>query len=98
MKVRFHPEALAELGDAALFYERCKTGLGERFLNSVEAALQSIQATPTRWPVLEQDIRRRLVRVFPYAILYTCEPRFLLIIAIMHAHQQPSYWRSRTSN
>ena len=35
----------------------------------VEAASQKIAEAPMRWPILEQDVRRCLTRVFPYAIL-----------------------------
>ena len=98
MKVEFHPEAVAEFEDAVIYYEHHQEGLGGKFLNAIEAAIRSIQRAPRRWPILDQAIRRRLVRTFPYAVLYTCEPKFILIIAIMNLHQKPNYWRARASN
>jgi hypothetical protein len=47
------------------------------------------------WPVLEGDVRRRLARVFPYAVLYSVEADRIFILAVMHCHQIPGYWRSR---
>ena len=61
--------------------------------------LRKILAMSERWRVLEGDVRRCLVRVFPYGVLYTIEPDFILIIAVAHAKREPGYWGHRlTSN
>lgn len=95
MRLEFHPEGLREYESAVLYYEQRQPGLGERFIGSVEAAPQSIRNAPEMWPVLDEDVRRCLVRVFPYAILYTVEARYIPIIAVMHCHRKPGYWKSR---
>ena len=96
-RLEFHPEALAEYEFAASHYEALQIGLANRFVLSVESAIQSILDAPLTWSVLEQDVRRRLTRVFPYAILYSVESDFILVLAVMQCHQQPGYWRSRAS-
>ncbi len=95
IRAEFHPEALAEFEDAVRYYEAHQSKLGNRLIESVETALQSILVSPARWPVLELDVRRRLTRVFPYAILYSIESDHVLVLAVMHCHQQPGYWRLR---
>ncbi len=97
MIFRFHPDALREYEAAVEFYESRHSGLGERFILVMEDALESIREAPERWPFLVQDVRRRLVRVFPYAVLYTLEPDQLLVVGIMHCHRRPGYWLSRLS-
>jgi toxin ParE1/3/4 len=96
MKFEFHPEALAEYEDAARYYAECQDGLELRFIAAVEHAVERIIETPERWLVLEDDIRRCLTRVFPYAVLYSIEPDYVLIIAVLHSHREPGYWRRRT--
>jgi toxin ParE1/3/4 len=66
-----------------------------RFITRVEFTLSQIQKTPDPWRIFEEDVRRCLTRVFPYAVLYTIEPDYLLIIAVMHCHREPGYWRHR---
>lgn len=44
---------------------------------------------------MEEDVRRRLTPVFPYAVLYTVEDTHVLILAVMHCHRKPGYWRKR---
>ncbi len=97
MRYEFHPEALGEYAAAARYYEGCHEGLGLRFVSNVEAAIHQIAAAPERGRLIEQDVRRCLTKVFPYAILYTVEPECVLIIAVMHCHREPGYWRSRIS-
>ncbi len=95
MRCEFHPDALAEYEEAARYYAGCQEGLDLRFMASVEAAVRQVAAAPERWRVLEQDVRRCLTKVFPYAILYTVEADRVLIIALMHCHREPGYWRAR---
>ena len=71
-------------------------GLGDRFILAVEDALQGIQQAPERWEILDGGIRRKLTRIFPYALLYSVEPEGILILAVMHCHQKPGYWKTRT--
>jgi hypothetical protein len=40
-------------------------------------------------------VRRCLVHVFPYAVLFSIEPDHVLIIAITHCSREPGYWRHR---
>lgn len=96
--VEFHPEAAAELEAVARYYEQRQPGLGERFLAAIDFALTGVIDSPLTWPVLDGDVRRRLARVFPYAVLYSVEPDRIYILAIMHCHQMPGYWRSRVGD
>jgi len=95
MRCEFHPEALAEYEEAARYYAGCQAGLELRFVASVEAAVRRIADAPDRWVILEQDVRRCLTKVFPYAVLYTIEEDFVLVVAVMHCHRDPGYWRRR---
>jgi hypothetical protein len=95
VRIEFHPEALAEFEGAARYYANCQDGLELRFIARVEFALSQIQKTPDHWRIFEEDVRQCLTRVFPYAVLYTIEPDYILIIAVMHCHRAPDYWRHR---
>jgi toxin ParE1/3/4 len=70
MRLTYHPEAEAELLEAARFYEQRTEGLGDRFLHELEAAIQSIQIAPDRCRIVSGDVRRYLLRQFPYGIYY----------------------------
>lgn len=79
MRSEFHPEALAEFRAAAEYYEQQQTGLGGCFANAIEMAVAHIEDTPESWRIIEDDIRRCLTKVFPYAVLYSIEGRTISI-------------------
>ena len=95
MSYEFHPEALSEFEAAAQYFAERQPGLEFRFISNIEATIQHICEAPSSWRVLEGDIRRCLTRVFPYAVLYSIEPAYVLIIAVMHCSREPGYWRHR---
>jgi plasmid stabilization system protein ParE len=95
MKLVYHPDAEEELLDAVRFYQRRVTGLGERFLREFDAAISRIQAAPDRWAMVEGDIRRYLMRRFPYAIYYRHEEDCLRILVVKHHSRHPDYWKCR---
>ena len=67
--------AETEMLEAAQYYEAQARNLGAEFLGKLEIAFQDIAANPERWPVIRNEIRRRLVHRFPYAEHYRIEPR-----------------------
>ena len=95
MRFEFHSEALEEYEAAARYYSACENGLGLRFIESVEFAIQTILEDPARRRIFDGDVRRCLTHVFPYAVLYSIEADYILIIAVMHCHREPGYWRHR---
>ena len=95
MTFGFHPEAEAELIEAVAFYERAGPSLGEEFSLEVRAAMRNILSYPNAWPVLEGSIRRCLVNRFPYGVLYSAEPDRIFVLAVMHLHRRPGYWKDR---
>jgi len=95
VKYSFHPEAAAEFVQAIEYYEECEASLGYDFAIEVYAAIERTMAYPKAWPIIEEDIRRSLTRRFPFGILYAEEGEELFIVAVMHLHRDPGYWKHR---
>ena len=95
MNFHFHPDAEAELSEAIQYYEDVEPGLGQDFAVEVYSAVQRAIAYPRAWKVLEGEVRRALVRRFPYGVLYSAEGDRILIVAVMHLHRDPGYWKGR---
>ena len=96
MKLFLDPEAKAELRQAALFYEDCRQGLGQEFLDAVESAFDQIHKHPTLWRLLKGRFRRYLVHQFPYGVVYAIEGRTIYVAAVMHLRRKPGYWVVRS--
>ena len=91
----FHRLAERELNEAAQYYNVEEPGLGSSFLQEVERCFQSIGAHPEAGAVLRGSVRRRLLRRFPYALLYKIKPSGIRILAVMNLTRRPSYWVGR---
>ena len=91
MKYAFHPEALTEYSKAVQYYAQKRTELGQAFIDAVEDAVYRVRESPLRYPIIQEDIRRCLTQKFPYALLYTVEQDYLLIMAVMHCNRKPGY-------
>ena len=91
----FHRLAEYELNEAAQYYDLEDPGLGAAFLLEVERCLQSIQAAPEAGAILRGTVRRRLLRRFPYVLLYKIKPHGIRILAVMNLRRRPYYWVDR---
>ena len=91
----FHPEAEDEFNKAIDYYEDIEAGLGYDFALEVYSTIKRSVEFPKAWAVIEEDVRRSLVRRFPYGILYSEEQDGIFIIAVMNLHRKPGYWKRR---
>ena len=95
MPFRFHPVAREELHHAARRYEEAVDGLGFRFTRAVRAAISRIEMNPEWFRVVDDGIRKCRVPRFPYGILVQLHDPEIWVIAIMHLHRDPGYWKER---
>ena len=87
MRFRFVEKAVWEYIAAAKYYERQSPKLGESFIDEVERGIQIILAGPETWRFVKDDVRRYLIKRFPYGIYYTVEGEVVVIQAVKHLHR-----------
>ncbi|MCX6639388.1 MAG: type II toxin-antitoxin system RelE/ParE family toxin [bacterium] len=93
--VSITPQAENDLKLAYQWYEEQHTGLGEDFLLCVEAGLSQIQTFPNLNPEVEENIRRNLIRRFPYGIFYIIDNNIITVLAVLHFRRNPKEWKKR---
>lgn len=99
-RFRTEPEASAELGEAALWYERQRQGLGGEFLEAIDVALEFIARFPRAGtPVPDVPpglpVRRVPVKRFPFHVVYLVLADVTRVLAFAHDRRLPGYWHSR---
>lgn len=89
------PEAEEDIKDAFEWYESQSAGLGTDFVKSVDDALDMTARTPELYPKIYREIRRSLVKKFPYGIFYIFNNNSISILAAMHVRRHPRRWQNR---
>ncbi len=100
MKLRLLDAAKEEMRESARWYEDKRSGLGDEFLDAVHHALESIEDKPKRCAKIdtaypEREVRRCLLKRFPFAIVFEVMPEEILVVAVAHGKRKPQYWKDR---
>ncbi|MEQ1776406.1 MAG: type II toxin-antitoxin system RelE/ParE family toxin [Burkholderiales bacterium] len=90
--------AQRELDEAVAYYEAQVAGLGDAFLLEALRVIDLISIYPDAWHPLSADIRRCRLSRFPYGVVYMQEPEGIIVLAVMHLHRKPEYWRGRAGD
>ena len=87
------PSARDDIAAAAAWYDASRTGLGLTFLNTIEELLGRIAEVPLQFPVVQSEVRRGLIRRFPYGVYFRAAERRVEILAVIHLHRDPESWK-----
>lgn len=87
--------AEADLASARRWYEQQRPGLGNELIVAVDLALETVAEAPTRQRIVYRDLRRQLVRRFPYVIYYRSLGGHVLVVAVLHGAQDRLILRER---
>ncbi len=89
------PAARRDLAAAFRWYEGRAVGLGHEFLRAVAVTFAAVDRAPERFPAALDDVRKAVVRRFPYVVYFVVLPGAVSVVAVMHARRDPRRWRSR---
>jgi toxin ParE1/3/4 len=95
MRVRFVPEADEELSEAAAYLFERSPRAAQRFLLDVDETVKLLRRFPRLGSPLRRDLRRFLLKVFPYRIIYRIEGEAIVVYAVAHVRRKAGYWRKR---
>ena len=83
-----HEDAESELSAAANYYESQSPGLGGAYIEEFERAVHQILTYPFSCQLVNRTVRRKVLRRFPYNIMYSRNADTIRILAI--APPEPS--------
>jgi toxin ParE1/3/4 len=92
---RFLDDAETELQEQIAYLNERSAGLGTRFVAEIASALLDIRQHPEIGPRITRRVRRRVLQVFHYSLIYVNQQDELVIIAIAPHSRRPGYWRKR---
>jgi toxin ParE1/3/4 len=97
MKVQlsFHRLANKELESEAKHYLGIDSTLEADFIDSVEQALAQVTDNPKASQKVIGDVRRKVLKRFPYSIFYLYTGDTIRVLAIANERRRPFYWIGR---
>ena len=95
LEVNLSDEAVEESREAFAWYRERNPRAAAQFLFELDQAIESIAAFPDAWPPYIDGTRRKLLRRFPFALVYRITEQRLQVIAVAHQHRRPGYWVGR---
>lgn len=101
--VRIHPEAEAEIGEAARWYAERSKPSARRFLDAVEGALERMSSLPDAFPLVpipgsRHTLRRVALHRFPYVVVYVKTAAWLEVLCVAHMKRRSLYWIARLAD
>ena len=94
--VIFLPAAQTEASEAQDWYEAEARGLGGTFRAELDNAVHRLTDNPLQFPLIFADIRRALLRRFPYALFFRIVDDTVFVMACFHSACDPRIWQHRT--
>jgi plasmid stabilization system protein ParE len=70
--------------------------LGAEFVRVVDAAFSSINRNPLQFPQVYGEMRRAVLRRFPYSILFKVSDEEIVVLSVFHSRRDPKRWKSRS--
>lgn len=95
VKIRILDSASQDLMDGASFYELQERGLGEYFLDSLFADIDSLSLYAGIHAIFFHDYHRSLAKRFPFAVYYKIVGDAVLVYAVLDCRRNPAWTRKR---
>jgi toxin ParE1/3/4 len=95
--LEIRPDALADIEEAATWYEEREPALGLEFVRTIREAIGNLPANPLAYHVRNRrrNVRWFLPSRFPYRIIYRVQGELVIIIAVLHAARHDRHWKRR---
>jgi plasmid stabilization system protein ParE len=94
-KVIIKPLAYEDLDAAINCYESQQKGLGVRFLQSFEISINKIGNHPLHYATYYKNVRRHLLKIFPYKIFYLVVDDKVYVLGIYHGKRSNRFINKR---
>jgi len=93
--LHIRPDALADIEQAADWYDEKQSGVGAEFVQAVQKTIRVLPAAPLihRLRDRHRNIRWCYPARFPYRIVYRVQKTRITILAVLHAARHDREWK-----
>lgn len=83
-----HSSAKRDIAEADAYY--AQYGKADAFIAALDHAFTQIADRPLMYPIVHEDVRRALVRRFPYSVFFVMEHERVVVLAVHHQRRDPA--------
>jgi plasmid stabilization system protein ParE len=77
------------------WYQERDDDAAAAFLLEVDHVLERVRQNYEQFPVAHRDLRRALLKQFPYAIYFRAEGDLVTVVALSHQRRAARVWQRR---
>lgn len=88
-EVVYKAAAEAEIEIAFREYESQQSGLGVQFLDELRRIEGHLRLNPALYQRIDGDLRRAVLRRFPYGLFHVVDDGQVTVLACLHLHRDP---------
>ncbi len=81
--------------EAMEWYGSIREELAVDFLFNLEHALDNILRSPLAYPMIHGNVRRAILKRFPYGVFYSIRGTAIVVVSLFHTSRSPSIWQAR---
>lgn len=93
--LRIRRLARVEIVDAFEWYLARSPQAAAGFIETVDAALRGIEASPELHGPIHGNLRRWLLAGYPYGVYYKVYPNVISVVGVIHGSRHPDEWLRR---
>lgn len=91
----FTKEALLDIEEIAIWYEKQREGLSYDFELCLEESVSQIFRNPKLFQIRYKKGKVRFIKRFPYGVHYTEYGNEIIVIGVFHTSRSPINWSKR---
>jgi plasmid stabilization system protein ParE len=94
-KVEFLKSAKLDMQHANKWYNLQRGNLGYEFISEIEELHTRLKTNPKQFPKIRKDIRKAILKRFPYSVYYIVNSNRIRVFAVLHNSRNPITWMER---
>ena len=94
-KIIILPFAEQDIRDSIDYYIEKEVELDKQFLKVINQAFQLILDNPLSFPLVKNNIRKFVIKDFPFNVFYITDKEIIYILAVFHMKRDPKKWKKR---
>ncbi|MGB0993980.1 MAG: type II toxin-antitoxin system RelE/ParE family toxin [Akkermansiaceae bacterium] len=93
MKHFFTSAAQTDFREAAEYYDKQSSGLGDEFLDELESSVERVSMFPEAWGRVDDTYMHCHMRRFPFTLIYLLKEDEIIFVSVFHQRRKPENWR-----